>query len=59
MCFTIEPGFYTQPADGEMAGQYKDIGIRIEDDILITQNGCDVLTKDVPKERSEIEALRS
>jgi Xaa-Pro aminopeptidase len=59
MCFTIEPGFYVQPADAEMAGEYKGLGIRIEDDILITPSGCEVLTKDAPKERAEIEALRS
>lgn len=58
MCFTIEPGFYVQPADAEKAGEYKGIGIRIEDDILITQNGCEVLTKDAPKEIQEIERLR-
>jgi Xaa-Pro aminopeptidase len=58
MCFTIEPGFYVQPADAEMAGEFKGIGIRIEDDILITANGCEILTKDAPKERAEIEALR-
>ena len=58
MCFTIEPGFYVQPEDAEMAGEYRGVGIRIEDDILVTPNGCEVLTKDAPKERSDIEALR-
>jgi Xaa-Pro aminopeptidase len=58
MCFTIEPGFYVQPGDAEIAGDYKGLGIRIEDDILITTSGCEVLTKDAPKERAEIEALR-
>jgi Xaa-Pro aminopeptidase len=59
MVFTVEPGFYVQPADAEMAGEYKGIGIRIEDDVLITATGCEVMTKDVPKEISEIEALRA
>jgi Xaa-Pro aminopeptidase len=59
MCFTIEPGFYVQPADKDMAGEYQGLGIRIEDDILITKTGCEVLTKDAPKERAEIERLRS
>jgi Xaa-Pro aminopeptidase len=46
--FTIEPGIYL--AD-------KGFGIRIEDDILITETGCEVLTKSAPKEVAEIEAL--
>jgi Xaa-Pro aminopeptidase len=57
MVFTIEPGFYVQPADAAFAGEYKGIGIRIEDDILVTEKGCEVLTKDAPKERADIEAL--
>jgi Xaa-Pro aminopeptidase len=59
MCFTIEPGFYVQPGDRECPAEFRDIGIRIEDDILVTQTGCDVLTKDAPKTRAEIEALRA
>lgn len=58
MCFTIEPGFYVQPADREAPEEYRNIGIRIEDDILITEQGCEVLTSDVPKAREEVEALR-
>jgi Xaa-Pro aminopeptidase len=59
MCFTIEPGFYVQPGDTEAPAEYRDIGIRIEDDILVTEGGCEVLTRDVPKARDEIEALRA
>lgn len=58
MCFTIEPGFYVQPGDSETPSEYQGIGIRIEDDVLITANGCEVLTKDVPKTRADIEKLR-
>ena len=58
MVFTIEPGFYAQTADQEVAEEYRGIGIRIEDDILVTPTGYDVLTRDVPKERAEIEELR-
>jgi Xaa-Pro aminopeptidase len=47
MVFTCEPGIYI-PEEG--------IGIRIEDDILITSNGYINLTKEIPKELSEIEA---
>jgi Xaa-Pro aminopeptidase len=59
MVFTIEPGFYVQPTDVEAPVEFRHIGIRIEDDILVTTSGCEVLTKDVPKERAEIEALRA
>jgi len=45
---TIEPGIYIPE---------KNLGIRIEDDILVTKNGCEILTKDVPKEIEEIEKL--
>lgn len=58
MVFTIEPGFYVQPSDRDVPEQYRNIGIRIEDDILITANGCENLTKDCPKERADIEALK-
>ncbi len=59
MVFTIEPGFYVQPADRETPETFRNIGIRIEDDILVTSNGCEVLTREAPKEIAEIEALRS
>ncbi len=58
MVFTIEPGFYVQPGDRDVPAEYREIGIRIEDDVLITRDGCDVLTRDAPKERAELEALR-
>lgn len=59
MMFTIEPGFYVQPGDKEAPAEYRDIGIRIEDDVLVTANGCEIMTADVPKARAEIEALRT
>ncbi len=58
MVLTIEPGFYVQPADHQTPSEYRDLGIRIEDDIWVTPQGCEVLTREAPKERAEIEALR-
>lgn len=59
MMFTIEPGFYIQPDDRDAPAEYRGIGIRIEDDILITASGHDVMTAGVPKAREEIEALKN
>jgi Xaa-Pro aminopeptidase len=56
--FTVEPGLYFSP-DSDAPAKYKGIGVRIEDDILVTSEGCRVLTSAVPKEVEEIEALRS
>lgn len=54
MCFTIEPGLYVPKDD---SSELRGIGIRIEDDILVTKDGCEVMTSLVPKEVSEIEKL--
>lgn len=59
MCLTIEPGLYMQPTDNDVPAEYRNIGIRIEDDVLVTATGNEVLTKDAPKERSELESLRA
>ncbi|TFW01820.1 Xaa-Pro aminopeptidase [Oxalobacteraceae bacterium OM1] len=56
MVLTIEPGIYVRPEPG-VPEQYWNIGIRIEDDALVTANGCDLLTKDAPKTVADIEAL--
>ncbi|WP_392563014.1 Xaa-Pro aminopeptidase [Orbus sturtevantii] len=56
MVITVEPGLYINK-DADVAKQYRGIGIRIEDNILITQNGNEVLTSDVPKLTHEIETL--
>ena len=55
MVLTVEPGLYV-PADD--ASPFRGIGIRIEDDVLVTATGCDVLTAAAPKDRGEIEKLR-
>jgi len=58
MVLTVEPGFYTQVQDTWVAEAYRGIGIRIEDNIHVTSEGCEVLTVGVPKERDAIESLR-
>jgi len=56
---TIEPGLYIAPDDETVDEQWRGIGIRIEDDVVVTEDGCDILTRDVVKEISDIEALMS
>ncbi len=57
MVLTVEPGLYVSPDDETVEARWRGIGIRIEDDVLVTVNGADVLTKDVPKTVEEIERL--
>ncbi|MFL6374913.1 MAG: M24 family metallopeptidase, partial [Pyrinomonadaceae bacterium] len=57
MCLTVEPGIYVPPDDKDAPAKYRGIGIRIEDDVLVTENGNVNLTRKVPKEPEEIEAL--
>ena len=54
---TVEPGIYISVDTKGIPEQYLGIGVRIEDDVLCTQNGPRVLTTKVPKEVSEIESL--
>ena len=56
MVLTVEPGLYIAP-DAEVPPQYRGIGIRIEDDILITEQGHENLTDTVVKNADDIEAL--
>jgi Xaa-Pro aminopeptidase len=56
-CLTIEPGLYFPANDPGVPDELKGIGLRIEDDILVTADGHEVLTKGVPKEVEEVEAL--
>jgi Xaa-Pro aminopeptidase len=56
MVLTIEPGLYVRPAKG-VPKEFWNIGIRIEDDALVTAKGCELMTRGVPVKADEIEAL--
>ena len=57
MALTVEPGLYVPPGSEQAPARFHGTGIRIEDDIVITEDGCEVLTADVPKDADAIEAL--
>jgi Xaa-Pro aminopeptidase len=57
MVMTVEPGLYVSPNAEGVDPRYWGIGVRIEDDVLVTDQGPRILTGDVPKEVPEIEAL--
>jgi Xaa-Pro aminopeptidase len=56
MVLTIEPGLYVRPA-ADVPAQFHDIGIRIEDDAIVTAAGCELISRGVPVKADEIEAL--
>jgi len=56
MALTIEPGIYVRPAEG-VPERFHNIGIRIEDDAVVTRSGCELLSRGVPVKADEIEAL--
>jgi len=56
MVLTIEPGIYVRPGEG-VPEKFWNIGIRIEDDAVVTATGCELITRDVPVRADEIEAL--
>jgi len=57
MVITIEPGIYIPLNDTLLSPDFRGFGIRIEDDILVTEDGYEVLSKDIPREAGEIERL--
>lgn len=59
MVLTIEPGLYVAPDDESVDPMWRGIGIRIEDDVVVTQDGCTILSRGVVKEVADIEALMS
>jgi Xaa-Pro aminopeptidase len=56
MVLTVEPGIYVRP-DAGVPEQFWNIGIRIEDDALVTDNGCEIITIDAPKSVADVEAV--
>ena len=56
MVTTVEPGIYI-PASNKVAKRWRNIGIRIEDDVAVTSNGPDVLSKGLAKDPDQVEAL--
>ena len=53
---TIEPGLYVRPAEG-VPERYWNIGIRIEDDAVVTTEGCELISRGAPATAAGIEAL--
>ncbi|HEV7891391.1 MAG TPA: M24 family metallopeptidase, partial [Pyrinomonadaceae bacterium] len=57
MVLTVEPGLYVAEDSEDIPDQYRGIGVRIEDDVLVTADGHRVLTDKAPKDAEEIESL--
>jgi Xaa-Pro aminopeptidase len=56
MALTVEPGLYFQPDDLTVPARFRGIGIRIEDDLVVTTKGHRILSNDIPRETDDIEA---
>ncbi|MCP3103803.1 aminopeptidase P family protein [Myxococcus sp. K15C18031901] len=59
MVLTVEPGLYFQKDDLTVPARYRGIGVRIEDDIVITARGCKVLSGNIPRTVKDVEAWMS
>jgi Xaa-Pro aminopeptidase len=57
MVFTVEPGLYIAASNEEADPRFRGIGVRIEDDVVVTADGCENLTGAIPKEPDELAAL--
>jgi Xaa-Pro aminopeptidase len=55
MVLTVEPGLYFQKDDLTVPAKYRGIGVRIEDDVLVTKTGCRVLSEDIPRQTKDVE----
>lgn len=56
MVLTVEPGLYFQNDDLTVPLKYRGIGIRIEDDVVVTKTGCRILSQDIPRTSHDVEA---
>ena len=56
MVLTIEPGLYFQPDDLTVPARFRGIGVRIEDDVVVTAKGSRNLSENIPTEVKEIES---
>jgi Xaa-Pro aminopeptidase len=56
MVLTLEPGIYVRPA-ASVPEQFHNIGIRIEDDAIVNEGGCELISRGVPVKAGEIEAI--
>jgi len=57
MVFTVEPGIYLAADDEDVPAEFRGIGVRIEDDIAITEDGCENLTESIATDPEDVEAL--
>jgi Xaa-Pro aminopeptidase len=55
MILTVEPGLYFQPDDKTVPAKYRGIGVRIEDDVLVTEGGCENLSAHIPAGADDVE----
>ena len=57
MVTTVEPGIYVAADNDSVDAKWRGIGVRIEDDVVVTRKGPDILSKNAPKTVSEVEQL--
>ncbi len=57
MLMTMEPGLYVPPGDESAPLEFRGLAVRIEDDLLVTEDGCRALTRDLPVDADEVAAL--
>ncbi|MCI2030328.1 MAG: M24 family metallopeptidase, partial [Ancrocorticia sp.] len=55
MIFTIEPGLYFHKDDLKVPERFRGIGVRIEDDVLVTEYGVERISEDIPRDISDVE----
>ena len=56
MVLTVEPGLYFQPDDLTLPEELRGIGVRVEDDVVVTENGCRNLSEALPRRADDLEA---